>query len=111
VTYDRWDVVVVAYPFLEGDQAKQRPALIVSSERLYQQHGLYWVAMITTAKAGLLEDDIPITDPQAAGLPDSCVIRVSRLTTLSDRQITRRRGTVPPRQRNAVQALLKKYMP
>jgi mRNA interferase MazF len=111
VTYSRWDVVVVAYPFLEGDQAKHRPALIVSAAHLHQRHGLYWVAMITTAKAGAIEDDIPITDHRSAGLPDSCVIRVSRLTTLSDRQITRRAGILPVRQRNAVQGQLKKFLP
>ncbi len=111
MTYSRWDVVTVVFPFLEGDQAKHRPALIVSTERLYEKHELYWVVMITTAKAGMREDDIPISSPEPAGLPDSCVIRVSRLTTLSDRQIVRRLGSIQPKQRNAVQALLRKYAP
>src|SRR5262249_38077099 len=84
VTYSRWDVVAVVFPFLEGDQAKHRPALIVSTERLHEKHELYWAVMITTAKAGVREEDIPIPNPEPAGLPDSCVIRVSRLTTLSD---------------------------
>jgi len=66
---------------------------------------------MATAKAGVMEEDIPISDHKQAGLPESCVIRVSRLTTLSDRQITRRLGSVAPKQRNAVQALVKKYMP
>jgi mRNA interferase MazF len=111
VTYSRWDVVAVVFPFLEGDQAKHRPALIVSSERLHEKHELYWVAMITTAKAGLREEDIPIANAELAGLPESCVIRVSRLTTLSDRQILRRLGSISPKQRNAVQALLRRYAP
>jgi mRNA-degrading endonuclease toxin of MazEF toxin-antitoxin module len=111
VTYSRWDVVAVVFPFLEGDQAKHRPALIISTDRLHDKHELYWVVMITTAKAGLREDDISIADPELAGLPDSCVIRVSRLTTLSDRQIVRRLGSIQPKQRNAVQALLRKYAP
>lgn len=111
MTYDRWDVVAVLYPFLEGDQAKHRPALILSTERLHEKHGVHWVAMITTAKAGPREDDIPITDHKFAGLPEACVIRLSRLTTLGDQQIARRLGSIPPKQRNAVQALLKKYMP
>jgi mRNA interferase MazF len=111
VTYSRWDVAAVAFPFLEDDQAKQRPALVLSTARLYETHGVYRLAMITTAKAGLLAEDISIADHAQAGLPVSCVIRASRLTTLSDRQITRRLGSVAPKQRNAVQALVKKYMP
>ena len=109
--YSRWDVVAVLFPFLEGYQAKHRPALIVSTERLHERHELYWAAMITTAKAGLRDEDIPIADPEQAGLPASCIIRVSRLTTLSDRQIVRRLGSIQPKQRNAVQALLRKYAP
>ena len=47
MTYDRWDVVAVEFPFLEGTAAKRRPALVVSSDRFRQEHGLYWIAMIT----------------------------------------------------------------
>jgi hypothetical protein len=74
----------------------------LSTERLREKHDLYWVAMITTAK---------VSNFELAGLPESCVIRVSRLTTLSDRQIVCRLGSIPPKQRNAVQALLRKYAP
>ena len=111
MTYSRWDVIAVQYPFLEGDQAKRRPALIVSSETLAASHGLFWVTMITTAKAGARPDDIVITDHRKAGLPDACVIRTSRLTTLGEAQISHRLGTVTARDRRAVAAFLKRYLP
>jgi mRNA interferase MazF len=111
VTYRRWDVVAVPYPFIEGDESKRRPALIVSSEALNASHGVFWVAMITTAKAGKRPDDIAITDYRQAGLPESCVIRVSRLATLSDVHVAYRLGTITARDRRAVTGLLRRYLP
>ncbi len=111
MTYRRWDVVAVDYPFIGGDETKRRPALIVSSDALRVAHGVYWAAMITTARAGVRAEDIPVTDPRKAGLPQQCVMRVPRLATLSDVQISHRIGSITPRDRNAVAALLKKYLP
>jgi len=111
VSYSRWDVVAVHFPFLEGTDAKRRPALIVSADRLYQEHGIYWIAMITTAKSGRRVGDIAIANLARAGLPEECVIRVARLTAISDGQIARRLGDISPKERNAVAALLKQYAP
>src|ERR1700761_9518826 len=111
VTYKRWDVVAVAFPFVEGTEAKRRPALIVSSDRLFADHGVYWIAMITTAKSGIRRDDIPVTDIEYAGLPGACVIRAARLATVSDGQITRRIGEIRPKDRNAVTAIMIRYVP
>jgi len=111
VTYRRWDVVAVHYPFIEGTEAKKRPALIVSSEALHEAHRVYWAVMITTAKAGVRPGDIAISDCRKAGLPEDCVIRLSRVTTVSDAQISHRTGAVVPRDRNAVAALLKRFLP
>ena len=96
MTYERWDVVVVGYPFIEGLEAKKRPALIVSSDHLHTTHNVYWMAMITTAAAGHRPEDIPISDHKKAGLPENCVVRLPRLTTLSDVQILYRRGPSRP---------------
>ena len=111
MTFKRWDVVAVAFPFIEGTDAKRRPALVVSSERLRSEHNVYWIAMITTAKSGTRPDDIPIADPQSVGLPEACVIRLARLTTVGESQIARRIGEIKTKERNAVSALLRRYAP
>jgi mRNA-degrading endonuclease toxin of MazEF toxin-antitoxin module len=109
--YKRWDVVAVAFPFVEGDAAKRRPAVIVSGDSLAVDHGVYWIAMITTAKAGIRPGDLPVTDHRKVGLPEDCVIRVSRITTLSEAQIARRLGSLTARDRTAVATLLRRYLP
>lgn len=111
MTYRRWDVVAVHFPFIAGGEAKKRPALIVSADDLYAAHSVVWAAMITTAKAGARAGDIPVSDRRAAGLPEDCVIRASRLTTLGETQISHRIGTITAKDRNAVGAFLKKHLP
>jgi len=111
VTYKRWDVVAVHFPFIEGTEAKRRPALIVSGDRLYADHSVYWIVMITTAKSGMRPNDIVVSNRERAGLPEHCVIRVPRMTTVSDGQIARRLGEILPKDRNAVIALLRNYVP
>jgi mRNA interferase MazF len=110
VTFSRWDVVAVNYPFLEGHEAKHRPGLIVSTERLHATHGLYVVAMITTARAGVRKDDVQISDWRKAGLPNPCVVRAARLVTMNEAMIGRRVGTLTSKDRNAVAALLKAFL-
>jgi mRNA-degrading endonuclease toxin of MazEF toxin-antitoxin module len=43
VSYKRWEVVAVSFPFLKGTDAKRRPALVVSTDSLHKQQGLYWI--------------------------------------------------------------------
>lgn len=107
----RWDIARLTFPYLEGHDAKKRPALIVSTDALAANYRVLWAMMITTAKGGTLAEDIPIKDPAAAGLPEDCVIRPSRLFTISEDLLERRLGTIKPQERNAVAAFLKKHMP
>jgi mRNA-degrading endonuclease toxin of MazEF toxin-antitoxin module len=102
--------VAVSFPFLEGTDAKRRPALVVSTDRLEMEHGLYWIVMITTAKSGNRRDDIAVTNRERAGLPEDCVIRVARLATVSDAQIVRRLGEIAPKDRSSVISLLRRYV-
>lgn len=111
MTFRRWDVVVVEFPYIEGMDSKRRPALIVSTDRLHRGHRLYWTVMITTAKAGMRADDIRVTNHEQAGLPEDCVIRVPRMSAFLDNQIQRRLGTITAKDRTAVSALLHRYMP
>lgn len=111
MTYSRWDVVAVNFPYIEGTDSKRRPALIISADRLFKEHGIYWIAMITTAKAGQRPDDIAVSNHERIGLPEQCVIRIARVTTVSDGQIARKLGEITAKDRNRVSALLKQYLP
>ena len=111
MTYSRWDVVAVDFPFVEGDEAKRRPGLVVSTARLHDAHKLYWIAMISSAQAGERADDILVTDFEKVGLPVKCAIRTARLAAVSETRIQRRIGAITAKDRAAVLSLMKKFSP
>jgi mRNA interferase MazF len=73
VTFERWQVISVPFPFVEDHGSKRRPALVVSTDAFHRAHSTCFGAMITTARhmRDLRPDDIPIR----AGLPRPCVVR------------------------------------
>ena len=111
MAFNRWDVVRVQFPFAERMAAKHRPGLVVSTPEFANIHGRCIIVMITTAKAGRRPDDIDVTDQEAGGLPEDCVIRVAAIAAVSDHLIDGRRGTVTAKDRRAVSGLLRRYLP
>jgi PemK-like protein. len=59
-----------------------RPALVVASGALEEQHGLAWVLMITSAKNRGWPEDVEISDIEAAGLPVASVVRAAKIATI-----------------------------
>ena len=81
MTFRRWDIVSVPFPFVEGHATRRRPALVVSTDAFHRAHRAFFGAMITTARhmRDLRPDDIAIEDLARAGLPRPCVIRLALL--------------------------------
>lgn len=111
MTFRRWDVISVSFPYVDLDETKRRPALVVSTQALHRPHRTCFGAMITTARnlRDLRPDDIEITDLGSAGLPRPCVIRLARLATFEWNGGVRRIGTLAARERPPVAALLKRW--
>jgi mRNA interferase MazF len=112
VTFRRWDIISVPFPFIEGHATKRRPALVVSTDVFHRAHGACFGAMITTARhmRDLRADDIEIADLGAAGLQQACVIRVARLATFEWGDQIRRIGKLHSRERPAIATLLQRWL-
>jgi mRNA interferase MazF len=91
VICDRFETVVVPFPFAEQPVLKRRPVVIVSSGAFNAANGASLVSMITTAKATSWPSDITIFDLDAAGLQTPCILRM-RLVTLPNALILRALG-------------------
>ena len=105
---EAFEVVVVPFPFSERSGSKRRPALVLSTAEF--NAGAHTVlAMITTRGHRPWPGDCPITDLQAAGLPQPCMVRL-KLFTLDNRLLLRRAGRLADgdrlRVREALDALL-----
>lgn len=102
------DVVVVPFPYSDALAEKKRPAVVVSSRQLERDHGLVWLAMITSTSR-LWKGDVPVTDLHAAGLPTSCSVRSAKVATVSVERIDRRIGSLRASDWKAVRAALDRY--
>lgn len=76
VIYDRFDVLVIDFPFSDMDLSKRRPALILSDAEFIRQSGNALVSMITSAKHSDWPGDCEISDMLAAGLPSPSKVRM-----------------------------------
>ena len=88
---DRFDTIVVPFPFAERPIVKRRPVAVLSGLRFNDANGATLCAMITTAKSSSWISDHPIRDPAAAGLSQSCILRF-RLITIPNGLILRQLG-------------------
>lgn len=92
---DRFETVVVPFPFAELPVLKRRPVVVVSSRAFNQANGASLVAMITAAKETRWSSDIALSDLTAAGLLIPCILRM-RLVTLPNDLILRGLGRLAP---------------
>jgi mRNA interferase MazF len=111
VTFERWSVVSVPFPFVEGYATKRRPALMVSTDAFHRAHHACFGAMITTARnmQDVRPDDIAIADLAKAGLARPCVIRLARLATFEWSDQIRRIGALGAPERPPLAGLLKRW--
>jgi mRNA interferase MazF len=105
----RYDIVLVPFPFTDGSQAKPRPAMVVA---LGERHGDVLLAFISSQVRGLASSDeleIPagIPDFEQSGLKVSSRLRLTRMTTLSWPLVRRRIGVLPTSLRPAYHQLIR----
>lgn len=70
------------FPYTDRATRQSRPAVVVSTAKLQDLHGLLWVVMITSAENRGWPDDVPVADLELAGLPVPSVIRSAKIATI-----------------------------
>jgi mRNA interferase MazF len=108
VISERWDVVVVPFPFTDRPASKRRPALTLS-QREFNAHGHTVLAMITTKVDPSWPGDSRLSDHADAGLPAASTVRL-KLFTLDNRLISKVAGTLSARDRKRVTAELGRFL-
>lgn len=108
VTFERFEVVVVPFPFTDSTAARRRPTLVLSDGKAFNTPAGHSVmAMITTARNSTWPLDVPIGDIASAGLPAPSIVRL-KLFTLDHRFVLRRAGKLAVADARAVAAALRK---
>jgi mRNA interferase MazF len=94
--FRRGDVVKVPFPYTDRATRQSRPALVVSTAGLEEDHALLWVLMITSAENRGWPGDVDIGNPATAGLPIPSVIRTAKIATIESADATKL-GKISPR--------------
>ncbi len=80
MTFKKFDVVRVHYPFTDQKRTKLRPALVLSTQsfNVAAKHSI--MAMITSSRPVAWPGDSEIADLAAAGLPKPSLVRMKVFT-------------------------------
>ena len=87
--FKQGDIIKVPFPYTDRSTRRSRPALVISTGKLQNLHGLLWVIMITSAQNRDWAGDVPVTKLKKAGLPAPSVIRCAKIATIEASDATR----------------------
>ena len=110
MTYKKFDVVVVPFPFTDQNTTKRRPALVLSEKNPFNQEtGNFVLAMITSEKNPSWPLDSKIGSLKKAGLSSPSKVRM-KLFTLDSRLILKKIGGLSGKDQNIVTDNLNKLL-
>jgi mRNA interferase MazF len=96
---NKWDVVLLRYPFSDLTTIKVRPALVISPDSYNSGEDAVFIAITSNvARAGTY--DVPILSNHSqfsiAGLHYDSIIRVTKIFTLKQTLVAKKLGTLGP---------------
>jgi mRNA interferase MazF len=110
VSFERFAVVRVPFPFTDRDATKNRPALVLSDAAAFNAPaGHSIMATITSAANAPWPLDCPIADLAAAGLPAPSKVRF-KLFTLDHRLVRGVLGALSPADSRTVSDALRRLL-
>ena len=111
MTFERFDVVRVPFPFTDRQATRNRPALVISPDEAFNRPtGHAVLAMITSAGNEPWAGDCAIADLAAAGLPAPSKVRF-KLFTLDQQLIRGRLGRLAARDAATVAEAARRILP
>lgn len=107
--FEVWDIVKVPFPYTDRPVRQRRPALVIAAGELAANHGLLWLAMVTSAANRGWPGDVAVTDIKAAGLPIASIVRPAKIATIEARY-AEPLGQLPPADRVSVRSYLQQQL-
>jgi len=105
MTYRRWDIILVPFPFTNLSTNKKRPALIVSPAEYNKGYDV--IIMFITSNLSALErpGDYKLTKWKEAGLPKPSMTRM-KLATVDKNIVIKKIAQLKETDREAVQEII-----
>jgi len=87
--FDQGDVVRVPFPYTDTTVREHRPALVISTDGIEDNHGLLWLSMITSSRNRGWRGDVSVRDLRRARLPAASIVRTAKIATIDARSATK----------------------
>jgi mRNA interferase MazF len=108
--FERFDIVVVPFPFTDRTSTIRRPALVLSEcDPFGRETGQCLLAMITRTARSTWPHDVPLTDLASTGLRVAGVVRM-KLFTLDASLVLRRIGVLGEGDQASVKSALEAHL-
>jgi mRNA interferase MazF len=111
---NKWDVVVLSYPFSDLSAAKVRPALVISSDSYNQnsQDAVFILITSNISRRGPFDVVVTKTHPEfsLSGLRFDSAIRIDKITTLNKRVVVATIGRFGPKLATEVEKQLRLFL-
>jgi mRNA interferase MazF len=98
IAYKRGQVVLVPFPFTDLTSVKQRPALVISSDKSNAlRHDVIVLAITSQIPAQLSPDEMIVPTPELSfwGLPKPSMIKMAKIFTIHQGLIRKTLGKAP----------------
>ena len=111
---NKWDVVLLSFPFTDLSATKVRPAVVVSPDNYNQTSQDVVVVLITTntSRRGAFDLLLEKSHPEflQTGLRYDSAIRIDKVFTLNRRLIVKALGRFGPQLKGAVEKQLRLFL-
>ena len=108
MTFDKWDIILVPFPFTDLSSTKKRPALIISDIN-YNEHGDTIIVFITSQiSPNKKPGDYLIGNWKNSGLPKPSLIRM-KFATIDNTIILKKLGTLSESDRKNFAKVFKEF--
>ncbi len=100
MTISKGDLVLIPFPFTDLSTAKQRPALIVSSNWFNRQQNDIIVMAITSqipVQVSTNEYLLSPADLRDSGLPKASIVKLGKIVTIDQKLVKKRLGKLSER--------------
>ena len=111
---NKWDVVVLSYPFTDLSATKVRPALIISPDSYNRtsQDAVFVLITTNTSRRGRFDFILQTSHPEfvATGLRFDSAVRIDKIFTLSNKLAIRTIGRFGPQLTKEIEKQLRLFL-
>lgn len=108
MTYERWDIVLLPFPFTNLRASKKRPALVISPKAYNSGLDILVMFLTSNLKSASRIGDYIIAEWQQAGLPKPSMTRM-KFATIDNKLVIKKIANLTDKDRKAINENMREF--